>query len=292
MATVENDPEAPALHPNIRKLFTSSRRRSDSTASSSSITTTTSIAATVDVVENEPQPTQRQIDLVRYSWERVSELRHPDDDDAISPSHAFGLAFYDALFELNSDLRAFFNNIVQQARALTWMISYIARAPAVTSAASSSRTSSSVVQQPRTIRELNAINRARQVKRSSGTEQGREEEEEEEGNPEWLAQKLQDLGARHIAYGVRPEHLGLVGPAFVMALKKRLLDEYDPEIGDAWLAVCIPKLLSLVTCRTLYILTVTVTVTIGSRIRCIPYEAWSRVSGGIRTQKQIPSSSA
>lgn len=239
MVTVENDPEAPALHPNIRKLFaSSSRTRSDSSSVVSSSIDNTSESL------NAPQPTQRQIELVRYSWERVSELRHPDDDEVISPSHAFGLVFYDALFELNGDLRALFTNIVQQARALTGMISYIARAPAVTNAAASSSTSNSNTdkveqpqKRPRTIRELNAITRARRDSQSQQQQQEAEQQEEEEGNPEWLAQKLQDLGARHVAYGVLPEHLGLVGPAFVMALKKRLLDEYEPEIGDAWLAV-------------------------------------------------------
>jgi hemoglobin-like flavoprotein len=153
-------------------------------------------------------PTQEQIDLVRTSWERVTEIRLPQDDRNISASHAFGLAFYDALFEMDNQVQDLFDNVFQQARALTGMISYIARAPTISGAEGC------------TIRDINA--------RKSN------DEAFQEGDPERLAKQMRDLGARHYFYKVQPHHLELVGPAFVSALKKRLGDEYTHEIGDAW----------------------------------------------------------
>ncbi|KAI9473610.1 MAG: hypothetical protein EXX96DRAFT_578652 [Benjaminiella poitrasii] len=157
-----------------------------------------------DLIES---PTQRQIDLVRISWERVSELRQETDDRNVSATHAFGLAFYDALFEMDDRCQDLFSNIFQQARALTGMISYIARAPKVTNSKSDT-----------TIRDINA-----------------KKTEYDEGDPEWLALQMRELGARHYFYKVKPEHFELVGPAFVSALKKRLGEEYTDEIGEAWI---------------------------------------------------------
>lgn len=162
-------------------------------------------------------PTQTELDLVRTSWERVSQIRRVEDDVAISPSHAFGLAFYDALFEAHPELRALFSNIFQQARALTGMISYIARAPALTADKQNN-------QKVPTLRELNQLRREGQA-------------EEESADPEWLVDKLRELGARHYFYNVKPEQLAYVGPAFVTALQVRLGDEYEPRLGDAWLSV-------------------------------------------------------
>ncbi|CDS07706.1 hypothetical protein LRAMOSA01655 [Lichtheimia ramosa] len=133
------------------------------------------------------QPTDEQIELVRSSWERVSELRQESDGAAISPAHAFGLAFYDALFALEPETRLLFKNIFPQARALTGMISCLTRAPAAVTAATT-------------------------------------------------VQQLQQLGSRHAQYNVHPDHLALVGPAFVSALKQRLGEEYTSDIGDAWLS--------------------------------------------------------
>ncbi|ORZ01648.1 hypothetical protein BCR43DRAFT_487265 [Syncephalastrum racemosum] len=161
-------------------------------------------------------PTQTELDLVRTSWERVSQIRRAEDDIAISPSHAFGLAFYDALFEANPELRTLFSNIFQQARALTGMISYIARAPALSADKQSNK-------RVPTIRELNQLRREGQA-------------EEESADPEWLVDKLRELGARHYFYSVKPEQLAYVGPAFVTALQVRLGDEYEPRLGDAWLS--------------------------------------------------------
>jgi hemoglobin-like flavoprotein len=182
-------------------------------------------------------PTQRQIDLVRISWERVSEIRHPTDDRNVSASHAFGLAFYDALFQMDPECRSLFDNVFQQARALTGMISYIARAPTV--AKSSERPTccggaiplDSPPTSPTTIRDINARKRANTLSKD------RNSTDYEEGDPEWLALQMRELGARHYFYNVKPDHLELVGPAFVAALKNRLGNEYTDEIGEAWIKV-------------------------------------------------------
>ncbi|KAI9335815.1 hypothetical protein BD770DRAFT_332352 [Pilaira anomala] len=166
-------------------------------------------------------PTQEQIDLVRTSWERVSEIRHPGDDRNISASHAFGLAFYAALFEMDNEVHKLFDNVFQQARALTGMISYIARAPGVTTAARPPCCGAPDVP-PTTIRDINAAKKNDQ------------QHDYEEGDPEWFAAQMRELGARHYFYKVLPHHLELVGPAFVSALKNRLGDEYSDDIGDAW----------------------------------------------------------
>ncbi|KAI8991660.1 hypothetical protein BDF20DRAFT_845725 [Mycotypha africana] len=76
-------------------------------------------------------PTQPQIDIVRYTWERIAETRLETDDPNISPVHAFSLEFYDALFQVKPSLRELFPNIFQQAKALAGMISFITRAPSV-----------------------------------------------------------------------------------------------------------------------------------------------------------------
>jgi hemoglobin-like flavoprotein len=156
------------------------------------------------------EPTQQQIDLVRTSWERVSEIRHDNDDRNVSSSHAFGLAFYDALFDMNIECKHLFTNVFQQARALTGMISFITRAPHISSPSS-----------PTTIRDINA------KKRDNG--------DYDECDPEWFAQQMRELGAKHYFYKVQPHHFDVVGPAFVTALQKRLGDEYTEAIGEAWM---------------------------------------------------------
>lgn len=169
------------------------------------------LQASSDLVVEEP--TQHQIDLVRTSWERVTEIRHDTDDRNVSSSHAFGLAFYDALFEMNIECKHLFTNVFQQARALTGMISFLTRAPHITSPSS-----------PTTIRDINA------KKRDNSSDY-------DECDPEWLALQLRELGAKHYFLKVQPHHFDLVGPAFVKALQKRLASEYTEEIGDAWLKV-------------------------------------------------------
>ncbi|KAI8379636.1 globin-like protein [Radiomyces spectabilis] len=153
-------------------------------------------------------PSQKQIDIIRYSWERVSEIRCAGDDRNVSSAHAFGLVFYDALFELDPDAKKLFPNVYKQARALTGMISYIARAPSVTAP--------------------NLMEGATMCCPGDKSKY-------DEADPEWLAHQMRELGARHYFYGVHAHHLDLVGKSFVEALKRRLGDEYTDEIGDAWL---------------------------------------------------------
>ena len=211
-------------------------------------------------IDEDLSPTQKQIDLVRISWERVSEIRHETDDRNVSASHAFGLAFYDALFEMDEDCRHLFHNVFQQARALTGMISYIARAPNVTnnnsimtrpaccggSAGNYPPTGlDSPPSTPTTIKDINARKRA--------TDCDSNEDNYDEGDPEWLALQMRELGARHYFYKVKPHHLELVGPAFASALKKRLGNEYTTEIGDAWVKVKSLLLLLFAKCQMLTI---------------------------------------
>ncbi|KAF7728608.1 DNA-binding transcription factor yap1 [Apophysomyces ossiformis] len=220
---------------NIRKFFGRISKDDHGSLRSSS----TSVRSFGSAIISD-SPTQAQIDLVRTSWERVSEIRHPNDDVNVSPSHAFGLAFYDALFELDPDSRGLFANVFQQARALTGMISYMARAPTVTGVAKPPPccpSSRKKLQNVYTIREINARKRAREEASHGdpGNNSADADLDDDEGDPERLVQQMRELGARHYFYNVRPHHLDLVGPAFVSALKVRLGAEYVPEVGVAWL---------------------------------------------------------
>ena len=44
------------------------------------------------------------------------------------------------------------------------------------------------------------------------------------------------LGARHVRYGVVPEHFDLVGSAFLWTLEQGLGDAFTPEVHEAWAA--------------------------------------------------------
>ncbi|KAI8343096.1 hypothetical protein BC941DRAFT_410417 [Chlamydoabsidia padenii] len=165
-------------------------------------------------------PTQQDIDLVRYSWERVVDLHHATDNQTTSPVQAFGIAFYDALFDLDPHTRTFFgDNILVQARVLTGIISFLVRAPMV---AQHKQTTS--------IKEMNARKREQQ----KGTT-GSDKDDDDEMDREWWARKLHKLGARHHSYKVKPEQFQLVGPAIDVALRVRLQDEYTNDIGKAWI---------------------------------------------------------
>ena len=48
---------------------------------------------------------------------------------------------------------------------------------------------------------------------------------------------VEDLGRRHVAYGVREEHYDTVGAALLWTLRKGLGDAFTPEVEDAWTAV-------------------------------------------------------
>ncbi|CAO3640702.1 unnamed protein product [Cunninghamella blakesleeana] len=77
-------------------------------------------------------PTIQQIDIVRYSWERVCELRLDEDDPHMSPAQGFGAKFYEALFEKDEIYKEkFSNNVILQARVLADIISFLTRSPSI-----------------------------------------------------------------------------------------------------------------------------------------------------------------
>ena len=45
---------------------------------------------------------------------------------------------------------------------------------------------------------------------------------------------VQELGRKHVAYGVKPDHYGKVGEALLWTLDKGLGDDFTPEVKDAW----------------------------------------------------------
>ena len=45
---------------------------------------------------------------------------------------------------------------------------------------------------------------------------------------------VQDLGRRHVPYGVKDEHYDAVGAALLYTLEKGLGDAWTPEVADAW----------------------------------------------------------
>jgi len=44
------------------------------------------------------------------------------------------------------------------------------------------------------------------------------------------------LGARHVRYGVRPEHFDVVGEALLWTLEQGLGERFTPAVRDAWVA--------------------------------------------------------
>lgn len=52
-----------------------------------------------------------------------------------------------------------------------------------------------------------------------------------------LVPAIEDLGARHVAYGVRDEHYDVVGAALLSTLANALGDGLSDEARDAWAAV-------------------------------------------------------
>lgn len=53
---------------------------------------------------------------------------------------------------------------------------------------------------------------------------------------EQLVPMVQDLGRRHAAYGVRPEHYYTVGAALLWTLQQGLGDSFTPAVREAWTA--------------------------------------------------------
>ena len=52
-----------------------------------------------------------------------------------------------------------------------------------------------------------------------------------------LIPAVQELGRRHVGYGVRDEHYATVGSALLWTLEKGLGPAFTPEVKDAWATV-------------------------------------------------------
>jgi len=51
-----------------------------------------------------------------------------------------------------------------------------------------------------------------------------------------LVPKAEELGRRHVAYGVKEEHYAIVGTALLWTLDKGLGDAFTQEVREAWTA--------------------------------------------------------
>lgn len=54
--------------------------------------------------------------------------------------------------------------------------------------------------------------------------------------PEKILPAVRQLGRRHAAYGVRERHYALVGAALLWMLEKCLIEEFTPQVREAWTA--------------------------------------------------------
>jgi hemoglobin-like flavoprotein len=54
---------------------------------------------------------------------------------------------------------------------------------------------------------------------------------------EWVVPAMKELGRRHAGYGVKPEHFGTVGAAFLWTLERGLGSAFTAEVRDAWTSV-------------------------------------------------------
>jgi hemoglobin-like flavoprotein len=61
-------------------------------------------------------------------------------------------------------------------------------------------------------------------------------------NPDTILPTIQDLGKRHVGYGVKEEYYDTVGEALLWTLEMGLVGDFTPEVKDAWAAAY--KLLS------------------------------------------------
>jgi hemoglobin-like flavoprotein len=52
--------------------------------------------------------------------------------------------------------------------------------------------------------------------------------------PEEILGRVEELGLRHVGYGVRPQHYTTVGEALLWTLRTGLGEAFTPEIEDAW----------------------------------------------------------
>jgi nitric oxide dioxygenase len=54
-------------------------------------------------------------------------------------------------------------------------------------------------------------------------------------DPHELSREMQELGARHDTYGVKPDHYASVGSALIWMFKHALGDRFTAEMEEAWL---------------------------------------------------------
>jgi nitric oxide dioxygenase len=55
-------------------------------------------------------------------------------------------------------------------------------------------------------------------------------------NPASILPKVEELGRKHIAYGVEDRHYDTVGGALLWTLEKGLGDKFTPDVKEAWTA--------------------------------------------------------
>ena len=54
--------------------------------------------------------------------------------------------------------------------------------------------------------------------------------------PETILGPVQEMGRRHVDYGVKPKHYDTVGQALLTTLENGLSDDWTPEAKEAWVA--------------------------------------------------------
>jgi hemoglobin-like flavoprotein len=54
---------------------------------------------------------------------------------------------------------------------------------------------------------------------------------------EELVPAVQDLGVRHVGYGVKDKDYDTVGEALIWTLQQGLGEGFTPEVQEAWIAV-------------------------------------------------------
>src|SRR5262245_15623299 len=54
------------------------------------------------------------------------------------------------------------------------------------------------------------------------------------GRPEELAGELEELGARHVGYGAKPEHYQSVRRALLDMFTELMADGFTPDVTEAW----------------------------------------------------------
>lgn len=54
---------------------------------------------------------------------------------------------------------------------------------------------------------------------------------------ETLEEMLQELGERHVRYGVKPSYVPFLGKALVASLSKAIPEKWDDKVEAAWIEV-------------------------------------------------------